>query len=94
MKADERDMLRDLLAYCRNLYMDYDGAPPVDRRVTPRQLIEGLWASYGVHSKRAHYLLSKWAGRGWYEYGVCLDLGWVTPEGWIEARAKLREAEE
>lgn len=31
-----------------------------------------------VPGKRAHYLLNKWATRGWYDYGVSLDLGWFT----------------
>lgn len=31
-----------------------------------------------VPHKRAWYLLSKWNARGWYEYGVTLDLGFFT----------------
>ena len=47
----------------------------------PRDLINGL-LDPPIHHKRAWYLLEKWSGRGWYEYGVTLDLGWITPEGW------------
>jgi len=36
---------------------------------------------FPIHYKRAWYLLEKWTCRGWYEYGVTLDLGWMTPEG-------------
>jgi len=43
----------------------------------PRAVIAAL----GMNPKRAHYLLDKWAERGWYDYGVCIDLGWLTIEG-------------
>jgi hypothetical protein len=43
----------------------------------PRDIINGLL----IHHKRAWYLLEKWARRGWYEYGVSLDLGWLTDAG-------------
>jgi hypothetical protein len=36
--------------------------------------------------KRAAYLLGKWADRGWYDYGVSLDLGWLTASGVVKAR--------
>ena len=26
-------------------------------------------------------MLEKWAARGLYDYGVSLDLGWITPKG-------------
>lgn len=42
-----------------------------------RETIAGL----NMHRKRAAYILEKWVGRGWYDYGVCVDLGWLTPEG-------------
>ena len=29
-----------------------------------------------IHHKRCRYLLKKWAGLGFYNYGVSLDLGW------------------
>ncbi len=28
--------------------------------------------------KREIYILNKWADKGWYDYGVSLDLGWLT----------------
>ena len=28
--------------------------------------------------KQAHRTLEKWNEKGWYEYGVALDLGWKT----------------
>ena len=36
---------------------------------------------FSIHYKRAWYLLEKWSRKGWYDYGVSLDLGWITPEG-------------
>ena len=37
--------------------------------------------NFSIHYKRAWYLLEKWSQKGWYDYGVSLDLGWITPEG-------------
>lgn len=28
--------------------------------------------------KRMIYYLRKWSGLGFYDYGVCLDLGWIN----------------
>ena len=33
------------------------------------------------NEKQAHRTLEKWTGKDWYDYGVCLDLGWLTPKG-------------
>lgn len=46
---------------------------------TPRQIIAE--PGFPIAEKRALYLLQKWADAGLYEYGVCVDLGWATPEG-------------
>jgi hypothetical protein len=35
----------------------------------------------GIHPKRVSYLCQKWDGKGWYDYGICDDLGWLTEEG-------------
>lgn len=37
-----------------------------------------------IPPKRVRYILNKWADKNWYDYGIDLDLGWMTPEG-IEA---------
>lgn len=39
-----------------------------------------------MHYKRCWYLLEKWARKGWYDYGVTLDLGWLTPKGFAEIK--------
>lgn len=36
--------------------------------------------------KRCMYILEKWVEKGWYDYGVSLDLGWLTEEGKAEAK--------
>lgn len=52
----------------------------------PRAIIAGM----DIVPKRAWYILEKWAGkRGWYEYGVCVDLGWLTPRGLVEAETQM-----
>lgn len=33
-------------------------------------------AELGIPWKRVAYLCGKWDDKGWYEYGVCVDLGW------------------
>lgn len=30
--------------------------------------------------KRCWYYLEKFTNRDWYNYGVCLDLGWIMPD--------------
>ncbi|MGG4434508.1 hypothetical protein AAXE64_08100 [Priestia megaterium] len=41
---------------------------------SPRELINIL----PIHHKRAWYLLEKWSDQGRYDYGVNLELGWLT----------------
>ena len=35
--------------------------------------------SIQIPRKRCIYLLKKWARKGFYDYGVTLDLGWFEP---------------
>lgn len=49
--------------------------------VNIRELIAELGPQHGFVPKQAHATLKKWEKKGWYEYGVCLDLGWLTDEG-------------
>jgi hypothetical protein len=69
MKPDERAFL----ILCQRLV----GRPTTG--TTPRVVIEQ--ASGIVHPKRALYLLQKWSDKGWYSYGVTIDLGWMTELG-------------
>lgn len=77
MKEDELKMLKAVVS----LY-DID---LIERRQSPREVIYDL----GIHHKRAWYLLEKWSSKGWYDYGVCLDLGWLTSEGKEVANSSL-----
>lgn len=41
--------------------------------------------------KRLLYLLKKWTRKGWYEYGVNPELGWLTFRGRMAAALMRRE---
>lgn len=70
MKPDERQLLEALQREnCTPLNRTNDNAP--------RYIIEQL----GIPPKRAWGILEKWTSRGWYEYGVAVDMGWLTSEG-------------
>lgn len=43
---------------------------------TPRDLINE--SEFPIPHKQAWYYLGKWFRKGIYEYGVTLDLGWMT----------------
>ena len=45
--------------------------------LSPRDIAEEI----GMCEQRARFIFRKWECRGWYEYGVALDLGWLTPAG-------------
>lgn len=42
-----------------------------------RELIHRIDIPY----KQCWYYLNKWCAKGYYEYGVTLDLGWLTKAG-------------
>lgn len=72
MKDDEKTLLLRCTAYGPVMTPDgpKDGTP-----------IRTLVGETGLPKKRAYYLLSKWADKGWYDYGTSLDLGWMTGDG-------------
>lgn len=74
MKADALILFREIAKAYRPMWEE-------PRRVfdheSPRSIIERI----GMNPKRAMRLLDKWSDRGWYDFGVSLDLGWMTPEG-------------
>lgn len=76
MKPDERDFLIQLSVLRRGDPGIWNSDEP-----WPRDLIR----SCGINYKRCWFLLSKWTRKRWYDYGTCLDLGWLTPEGKAEA---------
>lgn len=50
----------------------------------PRDIINE--PGFPINYKRAWFLLGKWTRKGWYDYGVTLDLGWMTEKGMAKAR--------
>jgi hypothetical protein len=44
----------------------------------------------GIPAKRVEYLCQKWTDRGWYDYGIAVDTGWLTTAGRQEV-ARLAE---
>ncbi len=58
---------------------DEDNRVFFDRFLTPRLIIN--INPDRINYKRAWKILEKWDDNGWYEYGVSLDLGWITEEG-------------
>lgn len=79
MKPDERQLWR-MIALLHD-------APHLER--TPRAILAAHPTL--MHPKRMWAMLDKWVGRGLYEYGVCLDLGWLTPAGITFAKKVLAE---
>jgi len=48
----------------------------------PRSLsVRAVVQKLGIHEERAAAILIKWVNKGWYEYEVYIDLGWLTEEG-------------
>ncbi len=74
MKQDEIDFLRLLRARCS--FIDRDG---VKHKESPREIINS--EGFPIHHKRAWFILRKICRRGWYDYGVTLDLGCLTEKG-------------
>ena len=52
-----------------------------DVSVNPRAVIREMWLSGMIESpKQAWRTLEKWCDRGYYDFGVCLDLGWPASD--------------
>jgi len=71
MKDDEKEFLRLCIEKC-----GYNKTGVVPAR--PREIINSDLTD--INHKRAWYLLEKWSDKGWYNWGVTLDLGWFEPE--------------
>jgi len=46
-----------------------------------RPVIKAMADQHGIPEKRCLFLLGKWEGKGWYEYGTVIDGGWLTAKG-------------
>lgn len=73
MKPDEFRWWRLMATECRCPYRDGWAGTSDPREMLARH--------GGIHRKRLRYLLEKWAARGLYEWGVNIDLGWLTLAG-------------
>ena len=75
MKDDEKKFFRLCFEYISHVSATCKFR---EGRCTPRDLISIIdeWMPH----KRAWYYLEKWAGLGFYGYGVTLDLGWLNDE--------------
>lgn len=73
IKDDERYFLQRMQA-------ETGGAYGQKRpRKTARDIINE--PDFPIPYKRAWYLLEKWSNQGVYDYGVTVDLGWITEKG-------------
>lgn len=75
MRSDERALLVEFAAR--------GGRPSV----APHASLRATGADLGMHRKRVWYLAEKWSRKGWYEYGVAVDMGWLEPAGFEAAGA-------
>jgi hypothetical protein len=54
-------------------------------KLVPEESVWNVGARLDIHPKRVNYLLLKWAGRDWLDYGTSPGFGWLTDAG--KARA-------
>jgi len=86
MKDDEKRFLKDVYNASLDIVVKKTfGFTTEAPRYTPRDIINQ--PDFYMHYKRAWYLLQKWSDKGWYDYGVTLDLGWLTDKGKEAAKA-------
>lgn len=67
MKPDEAMFLKACQEQCQN--------------TMGRRLPRDIYNELGMNWKRACAILAKWSRNGWYDYGVNVDLGWMTAKG-------------
>lgn len=75
MKIDARDFLIAVRRHTAKVVVD----GVATQAGTVRDLIND--PTFDIPHKRAWFILQKWVDNKWYEYGVSLDLGWLTPAG-------------
>ena len=51
----------------------------IKKGICPRLLIRSMFETGKIKSrKQAYATLKKWTNKGYYDYGVSIDLGWIT----------------
>jgi hypothetical protein len=89
MKDDEKLFFR----VCYEVGRIIDGADISWYYTDPRDVIFVMEQCGAIHHKRAWYLLKKWSGLGFYDYGTTLDLGWFYSDRLPERYKVLVEKE-
>lgn len=74
MKDDEQRLLIEVSHRCEIMEAGYESVRDIGVRL-------------GINWKRLNYLCLKWSAKGWYDYGVSADLGWLTEAGMAKATA-------
>ncbi len=75
MKEDEKKFF----ITCLRRISIYNNLKKIQKQIlSPREIIN-LLDEY-INYKRCWYLLEKWARKGFYNYGVALDLGWFEAD--------------
>lgn len=82
-KQDEAFLLALIYRFCSCPYVKQ--SDPLNRSAYVRDIVYILHRADYMHSKRAYYVLEKFVTWGFYEYGVCVDLGWLTEKGYRAA---------
>lgn len=62
------------------IHLVYTKRKPYERSEDDKSVRDMIEIS-GIPSKQCWYYLEKWCEKDWYEYGVNLELGWLTPKG-------------
>ena len=75
MKPLERIFFQACIMKCKLGYVPYTE----DNFLTVRDVIKHF-ETLGFSAKRLWYYLDKWVGRGFYDYGIKVDLGWFEPD--------------
>ena len=87
MKEDEIKFFKTMIRYSRCCK---EGM--LFGATNPREIINILREF--MNYKRCWYLLKKWSGLGFYNYGVCLDLGWLEMDKLPDRYKELLDKED
>jgi hypothetical protein len=60
------------------------------KEMSVRKIIK-IFCTLGFSGNQLLYYVNKWNNRGFYDYGVTIDLGWFEPENLIGEYAVMYE---